>query len=290
MRRFPFLVLAPLLLAAQQRTAEAPAAGVLASVTGTVTLTYPDGHKARAQGFDWLKPHTLIETDRAGRVLVVLVSGARYEVGERSRATLETGTIRTVAGSVRRLPGLAEIPKLAAIADSPSTARGGVVRIRGPKLRHCYPAANAAILSGPSIFSFEPIGDVTTYVIEIENDEGTVIHRAQSSGAPVTVPAGVLKPGAIYYWEVRGVVPEGEGPRCGAQFSVLPVEDETRRAALKAAVRNVGDTDSLALLGEIDRRLGLLREAREEFAAALANSGTQDHIRSALLQIDALIR
>src|SRR2546427_10271760 len=101
MRRCSILVFAPLLVAAQQGTAEEPAAGVLASVTGTVTLTYPDGHKGRAQGFDWLKPRTRIETNAGGSVLVVLVNGARYEVGERSRATIEKSTLRTVAGNVR---------------------------------------------------------------------------------------------------------------------------------------------------------------------------------------------
>jgi hypothetical protein len=50
MRWFPLLGLAPLLLAAEE-----PAAGVLASVTGTVTVTYPSSRIAKAHVFDWLK-------------------------------------------------------------------------------------------------------------------------------------------------------------------------------------------------------------------------------------------
>jgi len=119
----------------------------------------------------------LFQTDTGSRVLVVLENGARYELSERSRATLAKDTLHKVAGDVRRLPALTEIPKLAAIADKLSSSRGGVVRIRGPKPKHCYPAANVAILSGQSTFSFEPMADVTSYVIEIENDHGTIIHR-----------------------------------------------------------------------------------------------------------------
>lgn len=285
MRWFLLFGLAPMLLVAEE-----PAAGVLASVRGSATLTYSDGHTAKAQVFDWLRPNTTVETATGGSVLVVLIDGGRYELGERSRARLEKGALRTVAGDVRHLPEVTEIPKLAAIADRLPTARGGVVRVRGPKLQHCYPAANVSILPGQSVFSFEPVAEATTYVLEIENDEGVVIHRAQSSGGPVTIPAEILKPGAIYYWEIRGLAPGAEGPQCGAEFSVLPLEDETRRAALRTVVQNMGDADSLALLGEVDRRLGLLREAREEFAAALRQSSTPETIRSVIMQIDVRMR
>jgi len=285
MRWFPLFGLAPLLLVAEE-----PAVGVLASVRGSVTLTYRGGHTAKAHVFDWLKARTSIQTDTGARVLVVLDNGTRYEIGERSRATLERGTLRIVGGDVRRLSGLTEIPRLAAIADTPSSPRGGVVRIRGPKLQGCYPAANVTILSSQSMFSFEPVAEAKAYVVEIENSEGDVIHRAQSFGAPVILPSGILKPGSRYYWEVRSVAPTADGPQCGAGFSVLPVEDATRRAALRTVIENTGDADSFALLAEIDRRLGLLREAREEFASALKGSSAPEAIRSALQQIETLMR
>jgi hypothetical protein len=270
--------------------AEEPAAGVLESVSGTATVTYPDRHSARAQVFDWLTPGTLIQTGPAARVLIVLENGQRYELSKSSRARLEKGSLHRIAGNLRPLPALAAMPKLAAIADTLSTTRGGVVRIRGPKLKHCYPVANAAILSSRPVLTFEPIPAVTSYLIEIENDEGTVIHRTQSSGTPVTLAAGILKPGSKYYWEVRGVVSEADGPQCGAGFSVLPLEDETRRAALETAVRKAGDPDSLALLAEIDRRLGLLREARDEFTGALEVTSTPETIRPVLKRIEAAMR
>jgi hypothetical protein len=71
---------------------------------------------------------------------------------------------------------------------------------------------------------------------------------------------------------------------------VLPAEDEVRRAALKTAVELSGDADSLALLAEIDRRLGLLREAREEFGAALERASAREAVRAAIAQIDEALR
>jgi hypothetical protein len=283
--RFSFLGLALSFLAAEE-----PAAGVLASVAGSVTVTEPGGHTGKAHVFDWLKVGATIRTEAGARVLVVLENGARYELGERVSAKLERGNLHVVAGDVRRLPGLTEIPKLAAIADTVSTKHGGVVRIRGPKLQHCYPVANAAILSNQPTFSFQPITGVTSYVIEIENEEGKVVQRRESPGTPVTLPAGVLNAGSMYYWEARGVEPQGDGPQCGGEFSVLAAQDEERRAAFKTAVQNSGDADSLALLAEIDWRLGLLREAQGEFTAALQGTSAPEGIRSALLQIDALMR
>jgi len=80
------------------------------------------------------------------------------------------------------------------------------------------------------------------------------------------------------------------GPHCGGEFFVLLAEDETRRASFRAAVQNSGDPDCLALLAEIDRRLGLLREAREEFAAVLRQSSTSEAIRASLQEIEVLLR
>jgi hypothetical protein len=283
-RCFSLLGLAPLLLAA----AEEPAAGVLASVTGTATVMYPRGGAMPAHPFDWLKTGASIQTEAGAKVLVVLVNGAKYEVGERSRATLEKGTMHKVSGDLRRLPGLTEIPKLAAISDKLSSTRGGVVRIRGTKLKQCYPAPGVAILPGESTFAFDPAANITSYVMEIENGEGNVIHRAESSGGPIHVAAGVLQPGANYYWEVGGGVPDS--PKCGGEFSVLSSEDEASRQIFRSAVQNSGEADGLAILAEIDRRLGLLREAREEFNAALSKSSTPDAIRAKLREIERVMR
>jgi hypothetical protein len=284
-RRYFVLGLAPLLFAAEE-----PAAGVLASVTGTATVMYPRGGATPAHLFDWLKAGASIQTAAGAKVLVVLMNGAKYEVGERSRATLEKGTVHKVSGDLRRLPGLTEIPKLAAIADKLGTTKGGSVGVRNDKLEHCYPSPDAAILPGQNTFSFEPNPIVTAYVIEIGSDAGTVIHRAESSGTPVTAPPGLLQPGATYYWEVRGVASGRDRSLCGGEFTILSAEDETRRASFRAAVQSSSDADGLALLAEIDLRLRLLREAKEEFTEALSKSSTPEAIRTELREIEKVMR
>ena len=285
MRWRVLIVISPLLLAAQ-----GPAAGVLVSVAGSVQVACPGNRTVPARVFDWLKPGCSLQAEKDARAVVVLQNGARYEIAERSRGTLEKDMFRVVAGNVHRLSSLPEIPKLAAIKDGQSSTRSGAVRIRGPKLTHCYPPANASVVARDSIFSFQPATQVTSYVIEIENSAGVVIHRVETPGPSVTVPRGILEPGATYYWEVQGLVSDATPPQCGAEFSVLTIEDEKRRAALKDAVEHSGDADSLALLAEVDLRMGLLREARNEFAAALGQSSTPAAIRSALVEIDALMR
>jgi hypothetical protein len=278
---FAFFGMAAMLLAADE-----PVAAVLASIEGKVTVSSPDGRAPRgAQVFDWLKAGTSIETGAGARALVVLANGKRYQLEEHSRATVRDGILRGPAGKIRPLPGLTEMPRLAATSDAGSSA--AAVRIRGPKLRNCYPSPNAAILSTQAILSFAPVTEIKSYLAEVQDDAGNVIHHAELSAPAVMLPSGLLKPGRRYYWEVQGVVAAGEAPRCEAEFTILAVEDEIRRAAFKAGVDKSGDGDSLALLAEIDRRLGLFREAREEFASALNRSSEPEAIRSALRQIDA---
>jgi hypothetical protein len=57
-----------------------------------------------------------------------------------------------------------------------------------------------------------------------------------------------------------------------SEFATLPAHEIERRALFKSAAESRGDAETLALLAEVDRRLGLLLEARNEFQQALAKS------------------
>jgi hypothetical protein len=48
-----------------------------------------------------------------------------------------------------------------------------------------------------------------------------------------------------------------------------------------------GDAESLALLAEVDRRLGLLAEAREEFRMVLARFADDVVVRNALADLES---
>ncbi len=276
-------------IAAAIAAAEEPAAAVLASVEGLVTVTPSGGNSARAGVFDWLKPGTTLETAVSARAIVVLANGDRYQISEHSRAVLGSAAISKLSGELRQLPGLAGLPKLAAIAGTSAGSRGAVVRIRGPQLRHCYPSPNSVILERDAALTFEPSDDVTAYTAEVEDDSGTVIFSAQTAGRTVVLPPGLLRAGAAYYWEVRGISSVGTPPKCQADFSVLPADETSRRTLFKAAVDRLGDDASLALFAEIDRRLGLLKEAKITFQSIQDRSTSSAAIRHALQQIEALI-
>jgi len=70
------------------------------------------------------------------------------------------------------------------------------------------------------------------------------------------------------------------------QFSTLAEEDIRQRSALRAALIKQNDPASLALLANVDQRLGLCMEAREEIQAAIAKIPTNTSYRQALTEID----
>jgi hypothetical protein len=93
-----------------------------------------------------------------------------------------------------------------------------------------------------------------------------------SEGAATPVQAATLGFDSVQGYQ-RYRVDAGKPPMQGeAAFSTLSTDDARRRSALKAHVDATGDMSMLAVLAEVDRALGLRREACAELQAALSRS------------------
>ncbi|HZI77815.1 MAG TPA: hypothetical protein VFD73_28000, partial [Gemmatimonadales bacterium] len=97
-------------------------------------------------------------------------------------------------------------------------------------------------------------------------------------------PAGLLRAGRGYRWTVRTLDRPGAVARGDAELIVLD-EDAARRCEVVHDILEPEKPDSLPLLAEIDRSLGLLLEAREELQAALDSEPEDRALRAALAEI-----
>lgn len=268
---------------AAARAEAAEPVAVVAALSGSATVV-SGNRRAPVRLFDWLLAGVTIEAGARSNVVVAFRSGARYELGENAKAKVAPGALTAVSGSVRSLESVPPFPRLAPIAtDSDAESRSGAIRIRGgQRIRDLYPRQGWALLPDRSALSFGPVTGARSYKVEVEDESGKTVFEAETQAPPVIVSAGILMPGARYYWRVRTVEFLAPPSRGEAEFVTLSAEDTARRAALKEALEKAADGASLALLSEIDRRLGLVSEAREGLDAALARSPEDPALREAL--------
>jgi hypothetical protein len=104
------------------------------------------------------------------------------------------------------------------------------------------------------------------------------------------VPAGTLKPGTTYFWRVETLDRFGAAARGEAGFSTVGADTQRSRDALAAAIGTSESPRALGLLAEIDRRIGLLRESRDGFRAAVARAPEDKALREALARIEQQFR
>lgn len=278
------------LLSAQIQGKES--AAILVLVEGTVTVTPAGGKPAPARAFDWIEIGSAVETAASSRCILATVGGQRYELGERTRSSVNRGKVEAVTGEMRQTAASAPIPRIAAIeASYTSVQRGGAVRLRGPQLANCDPSPHSAVLPDRVIFSFEPAAAVRRYSVEVRASDGTLVHKAESAGGEVKVPEGLLAAGSEYVWRVTGMGREGgtAPPRCEARFRVLSRDAAEERAAFVQSL-NRADPSSLLLLAEVDRRLGLVREARIELREASASSQLTPDARAGAERLEERLR
>jgi hypothetical protein len=249
------------------------AVAVVISVSGNAQLLAPTGGKKAVQLFDWLQAGSVIEVGPASSISLAYANGSRYALAEGTKATIASGGPEASAGTVSSLESVPALPRMAALANATGT-RPAASRIRGghDQVRNLYPFADCTALPEDTVLRFTAVEDATRYRIELEDDTGRIVLDAETQSSALAVPAGILRPGARYHWRVTTVERMGPAVRADSEFSTLPEEDIRRRRALRVALLKKGDLESLALVAEIDRRLGLLLEAREEFQEALTKA------------------
>jgi hypothetical protein len=266
-------------------------AAIISALSGEASVIMPgDPPKKPLHLFDWLPAGSMLEVGANSRLIIAFSNGSRYQMEAGAKGTLAGGALKALTGTVRALPAFPPMPRLAAIGRAAQAgAKSGAVRIRGDRalqIRNLYPRADTAALPDETTLLFSPVRESARYKVELEDELGRSVFSAEIESASLTVPSGILKPGARYYWRVRTVEIVGPAARGESEFATLAPEEINKRAALKAGLREKGDAESLALLAEIDRRLGLLLEARNEFREALSKSPSDQTLRRMLEEIE----
>jgi len=230
--------------------------------------------------FTWLSVGAELDVPAGSHVTLVYVSGHRYEMkGKASARIAAAGLSKRVGGITSLEPVLPRLPRLVEKAGAPA----GVIRLRGP-FGAIFPAAEASALADSTQLRFDPVSSAGRYTVVIEDVGTAPVFKKEVAGPPVDVPTGTLKPGQAYYWTVFTTDAMGYKHRAIANFRTLDAETANARAALHKALREAGDSASLALLAEVDRSLGLLAEAQAELKLALEKCQANDAQSSALQQ------
>jgi hypothetical protein len=284
------LAVALLIAAAGPAAAAAPRpVAIVYSLTGEASLTAPGVAGRPVRLFDRLSAGTIVEAGPGARLALAFMNGLRFEMGEGSRVKIGPQGLASQAGPVRALPRVPPLPRLSSIAakDRPGP-RAGAVRIRAKGIEGLYPRSGAAALADGAVLRFQPIAGVRSYRIEVQDRQGRIVFRTDAESPPVEVPAGKLDPGLSYLWTVRtldltGAVARGEA-------ALVTLDEEASQAREKARkILAAEGPDSLPLLAEIDRSLGLLLEAREELKAAMIEKPGDSALREALAEIETLL-
>jgi hypothetical protein len=266
--------------------AVAPAAIVYA-LAGRAVVTAGTGPARDARLFDRLPAAATVETDPASRLALAFASGKRYQVGEGTRAIVQSDGLTAVRGSVRALSPVPRLPLLPPIAreDRPGPA-AAAVRIRGDAIRGLYPAFGATALAGAATLRFAPVVDADTYRIEVEDSAWDSVLVTETHAAHLPVAAGILRAGKTYHWTVRTLDRRGPRAQGEASFVTLDAATARQRQELRSAVLALRESDALALLAAVDQGLGLLAEARDELRTLVRTSPGDGNARVALALLE----
>jgi hypothetical protein len=203
------------------------------------------------------------------RAEIVLAGGQRFELGPKARATIAATQLASASGPITKLPPLPALPRIAALDESRPKGPPGGVRLRAAAISGLRPF-HTVTLADRTTIRFNPVDGASRYAVEIENHAGQRIFVAESTTAGVVVPAGVLEPGATYYWTVQTLDRIGAAARGASEFRTLSAADAQARQTLRRSLETGAAPEDVALLAEIDRRLGLYQDALDGFRAALA--------------------
>jgi hypothetical protein len=266
-------------------------AALVYRLTGEAALTVSAQGRRPLRLFEWLAVGTTLEVGSGSRLALAFRNGHRYELGERSRATLGKGDLAFRSGPMRRLRDVPPLSLLLPIAkqDKPGLS-AGAVRIRGKRIAGLYPCDGAATLAGATVLSFEPAAGAGTYRIEVQGSNGSLVFSEETTASLIKLPPGALQPGMRYSWTVRTLEQAGPLAQGQANFVTLPARIAKAREALRRAVAREGDAESLALLAEMDRILGLLIESRDELRAAVRASPQDPTLATRLAGLERRLR
>jgi hypothetical protein len=217
--------------------------------------------------------------------VIVLVGGRRFELGSKARATVTATELVSTAGPISELPRLPNLPRLAALDDSRPQGPPGGVRVRSDVVSGLKPT-HAVLSTEPTTLRFDRVRGASRYSVEVDDETGRRLIAGETSEPEFVIPAGTLQSGAAYYWRVQTIDKVGAAARGSSRFTTLSHEQMQMREAIRQTLVSEGGAGSLALLAEIDRRLGLLQEALTGFRAALREKPDDPAIEEAIRQLE----
>lgn len=271
-RKSLFLVLGVLLWPTCLLSESSEAIALVTRVHGEAWQELPGEEADRLALLDVLPPDSTVRTGERSEVVLVFFNGTRFAVGASSRILVEETGATAVSGSLLQLeavPVLARMPGIVRAEKAGTVA--GARRIRHSEDEPppaIYPSEGTAVLSDSAVLSFSPNAEAREHRIEIEDPSGQEVFSTITRESRLQLPASVLKPGSTYFWHVRE---ERLGTRLGsAVFNVLGEDVARNRQQLAEAAAS--SLDLMILSSEVDRRLGLRREACETLFKTLAKA------------------
>jgi hypothetical protein len=271
-----------------QAPREVPAAAIVSALSGSAVIRQAGGNTLSPIAcFDWIAPGSQIEVTAGSRLVLVLLTGTRFELLSGSTASVSASGLTKRSGEIRQLASVPAIPRVEGISPSvrPGASPGGV-RLRGEQIAGLYPSADSVTLAGATVLSFSPVKGASRYRVTVEDRRGAPVFSQDTESTDLALPSGRLRPAATYYWKVETLDRIGGAAEGQSGFATLSANGERARRTLNLALEADGDARSLALLAEIDRKLGLLREARERLRGAAAKAPDDTEIQQALIRIE----
>jgi hypothetical protein len=259
---------------------------IVSEMQGKADVLIPGQAPKLLKLFDWLEAGSSVMVRPQSRVVLVFSNGKRYELPSGNEAVLQKDSLKNYKGFSRILvsvPPLRRLPELA--ASLPPGNASGAIRIRGDiAFTRLYPNSNQAVLSDSVVLRYSAISQAQRYRIVLQDEAGRAVFDEETTETEVTVPSGIVQPGSHYHWHITTI---GKGPvhHGYGEFTALPANIAQERALFKKKIDKNVDAENLALMAAIDRTLGLLYEARNEFSASLQER-EDPQIRAIVEQLD----
>jgi len=262
-------------------TEPAPAAVAIASfVDGQVWSTpAPGGEQTPLRLFARLRPEAVVTTGAGARVVLAFTSGRRFELQAGARAVVTAEALEGAGDAVRELAAVPTSPQLLPLAfDEDVGARAGATRFRdsgglGVHISGLAPGDGEIVLADAVALAFEPFPGVDSYRVEVEDEAGRALLQLETQASAVPVPAGVLRPGALYLWRVRTAGRLRPAAMAEVVFATLGADKAEARRALADQARGGDDADLLVLLAEVDSGLGMRLQACADLERAAELAG-----------------
>jgi hypothetical protein len=280
-----FLGGAPVLPAASP---EHTAVALVTLVKGQATETGSAAGERELTLLERLEPGQMVSTGELSQVVITYFDGRRFRLLAETRARVGRDEPEVIQGELVALSPVAAVPSLGVIERNEVPGKA----IAASRLRQdppadqvgLVPADNELVHAGYCTLRFSLLPGVKRYQVTIEDERLAQIMEVTSDTGEIQLAPDLLQAGAEYYWEVCSL--RGRRACRGAVFRTLPADQAALRAELAAQARDSGETDLLVLLAELDRRLGLHRQACEGLDTSLRSGVDQRPILDALHRFD----